>query len=118
MSICIICVIIFSGCISNYIYKYGEYEIDFSRNYSNSNERNAIEIAESINYSTHVNMSRFDSDWANFIDSGVIAHYNNSFFQAKENKEEINIYYEYFANVRFYPELNINIESENWYLDI
>ncbi|MCK5561420.1 MAG: hypothetical protein KAJ51_12525 [Thermoplasmata archaeon] len=112
---CFVCAIIISGCIGP---SYGKYEIDFSRNYSNANERIAIGMAENINYSFYVNMSRFEDEWANFIDSETINHYNNSFYSAKNNKEEIDISYTYFATTKFYQELNISAKSEGRYLNV
>ena len=112
---CFVCPVIISGCLEP---SYGKYEIDFSRNYSNANERTAIEIAEGINYSYYVNMTRFEYGWSNFIDSETIDYYNTSFYSAKNNEEEIDIYYTYFAATKFYQELNISAKSEEWYLNV
>ena len=44
-------------------YQYGNYEICFSRDYTNNNERKALEIAENIDYSKYLNLPRFDDGW-------------------------------------------------------
>jgi len=96
----------------------GNYEKSFQRSYNSENERNAICIAENINYTSYMNLDRFYYDWANYIDTTVIGHYNDSFLQDKESGYEYDICYEYFAWGKYYENMDIEINSDGWQLHI
>ncbi len=122
----LIIIVILSGCFSigdkkedkDDPYKYGKYEITFERYNSTKNEMMAIQIAEGINYSDCLNISRFDGFYANYIDSETFIFYNTTFLKDKNEGREADLFYEYLAYGKslkknttisiFNSEMNIN----------
>ena len=101
-----------SGCVYDEgFWDYGYYERDIERYYRSEGEYTAILTAESLNYTEYTNFTRWEGEWANFIDKQVIERYNRSYTKAKEEEIEADIYFTYTAAAQFYTEMNLKIRN-------
>lgn len=98
--------------------EYGVYEIKFSREYSTDEEKVAIETSEHLNYTDYLTLPRFHDSAVNFIDFIVIDFFNDSFFKAKETKQDIRIFYDYGAVANSFEVFNISVTNNILYLNI
>ncbi len=113
----LICTLL-TGCIT-IPYVYGDYYREIERFYNNKDVMLAIEHAEyNINYTTYTNLSRWDDNWPNFIDSEVIEHYNVSYILDSESKRKSDISFYYNAWSIFYPELNFKMRNNDYLIEI
>lgn len=114
MAVVTVMAVSLSGCLRDIIFRYGHYDREIERFYDTENELAAIEAAENINYTFYTNLSRWEGSWANFIDKEVIDHYNESYNDARENKEEADIYFEYYAWADHHQRLDFKIMRDEW----
>jgi hypothetical protein len=113
----IVAIVIISGCIGDMMWEFGHYDREIRRYYDASDEGMAIYHAEnSINYTEYTNLTRWEGDWANFVDNEVIEHYNDSFVTDRDADREADVYFYYNAWARFYPELNFKMKNERYSL--
>ena len=107
-----------TGCVTM-PYVYGDYYREVERFYKTEDEREAIFHAENnIDYTTYTNMSRWDDDWPNFIDTEVIDHYNESYTEDSASKSKSDISFFYNAWALFYPELNFKMRNNEYLLEV
>lgn len=97
-----------SGCLSNP--DYGDYRIDFRRYYTTEDEFRAIEVAEYINYTRCLNLSRYWELWTNYIDCDVIDHYNRSYFSDESEDRKADVTYVYHAWAKYIDPLNVTLQ--------
>jgi hypothetical protein len=111
--------IVLAGFLYYYFNRGGEYELSIERSYETAEEKEAINIAEGLNYTHFIKFPRFNEDWSpNFIDKSIISHHRNITNDAKDEKKELDIYYNYYATAKYYDEFNVTIENNYSQLNI
>ncbi len=104
----------------------GSYEKSISINTDNSEEANALSVAENINYSSILGVERFfgyngtdyygHETWAKFIDTEVINYYNNRFEILKGQPRSMS--FSYAANVYTWNQIGVIYVPENRSLNV
>jgi len=96
--------------------KWHQYRREIKRDVKNESEENILKIAENFNYSSLLNINRFQegnvlniSDYgtANFIDEIVVNHYWNKIELLKKGNERGDNAMKYYAKVNYMDEVHI-----------